>query len=225
MKFSKTIVGPARKTNRLGNLLWKCAICTLLLWCILYTVTVNYVHPSGWVCLVAPQLHSCVDVLAINVFCKISYIKPHKTFFFHLYHLYECNLFDCLCLADLEVKKHNWNFLYLSLSFSFYKWCKSGIIKAIWTQYREISPRSRNESGNKSPPSSVQLAAMYFHFQIGTSGWIPCIKSISLYYRPSIYCLIVQSVSLNHCSNKKVLRLGLNFMDKSNTGLTLVPVY
>ena len=45
-------VEPPSKTNRLGvcDLLWKCAICTVLLWYILHTFTVNYVHPSGWFC-------------------------------------------------------------------------------------------------------------------------------------------------------------------------------
>ena len=47
-----TIVEPRSKTKHLAvhYLLWKCAICTIRL----HTFTVNYVHSSGWFCLVAP---------------------------------------------------------------------------------------------------------------------------------------------------------------------------
>jgi len=34
---------------------WKCTICTLLLWCRLHTFTVNDIHPSGWFWSVAPH--------------------------------------------------------------------------------------------------------------------------------------------------------------------------
>ena len=40
------------------NLMWKCTICKLLLWCRSHTFTVH-VHLSGWFCSAAPHMHFC----------------------------------------------------------------------------------------------------------------------------------------------------------------------
>jgi len=46
------------KSHRLGvlDLVRKCALCIVLLWCRLHTFTLNLLHPSGWFCLVAPHM-------------------------------------------------------------------------------------------------------------------------------------------------------------------------
>ena len=56
--YQDTYVEPPSLTKCLGvhNFLWKCAICTITAPCRLHTFIVNYVHPSGWFCLVAPHI-------------------------------------------------------------------------------------------------------------------------------------------------------------------------
>ena len=81
------------KTNRIGvhNWLWRCAICAVRSYCRLHTFTINYVHPSGWSCSVAPQITIIVKIWclyfmpcsiggmgmalrSVQYFCWINYI-------------------------------------------------------------------------------------------------------------------------------------------------------